>query len=241
MATGNYFLGLVAGMLSILSPCVLPLLPVVFGTAAGKHRAGPVALAAGLTLSFVATGLFIATVGHRIGFDGAWIRPAAGVLLIALGLVLLVPVLGARVAVAAGPAGAWLDQRFAPVGDGRGLSGQFATGVLLGAVWSPCVGPTLGAAALLASRGENLAQVALTMTAFGFGAAISLTIIGLLSRTALARWRTRMARAGHSGKMAFGAILLIVGFLVASGLDKRLETWLVDISPDWLTRLTTSI
>lgn len=241
MTSGSVFLGFLAGMLSILSPCVLPLLPIVFGSSSATHRLGPVALGAGLTLSFVAMGLFVATLGQAIGLDGAWLRQAGGVLLIALGVILLVPELGARVAVAAGPAGAWMEQRMSGLGEGGGLAGQFGTGLLLGIVWLPCVGPTLGAASLLASRGESLDAVALVMTAFGIGAAIPLILIGLVSRAALARWRARIAHAGHAGKMAFGGILLLVGLLVASGLDKRLETWLVDLSPEWLTRLTTSI
>ena len=63
-----------------------------------------------------------------------------------------------------------------------GLAGQFAVGLLLGAVWSPCVGPTLGAASLLASQGKDLPQVALTMVVFGIGAAVPLILLGLLSR-----------------------------------------------------------
>jgi cytochrome c-type biogenesis protein len=106
-------------------------------------------------------------------------------------------------------------------------------------VWSPCVGPTLGAASILAAKGENLGQVALTMIAFGIGAALPLIAIGLLSREALARWRGRLMEAGKGGKALLGALLIAIGLLVASGLDKRLETLLVDASPAWLTGLTT--
>ena len=56
---GNVGLAFIAGVLSTLSPCVLPLLPIVLGTAVSEHRAGPVALAAGLALSFVTVGLFV--------------------------------------------------------------------------------------------------------------------------------------------------------------------------------------
>jgi cytochrome c-type biogenesis protein len=112
--------------------------------------------------------------------------------------------------------------------------------VLLGAVWSPCVGPTLGAASLLAARAENLGLVALTMFAFGIGAALPLLLIGMMSREAtvalarqIARGRTR--RQGRS----MGAILVATGLMILSGLDKRLEAILVAASPAWLTDLTT--
>ena len=121
----------------------------------------------------------------------------------------------------------------------RGLGGQFAVGVLLGAVWSPCVGPTLGAALILAAHAENLTIVALTMVAFGIGAALPLLAIGMMSREALARWRMRLLAAGSSGKKLMGIMLVAIGVLIITGIDKRIEAVLVEASPGWLTELTT--
>jgi cytochrome c-type biogenesis protein len=112
----------------------------------------------------------------------------------------------------------------------HGLGGQFLLDLLLGAVWNPCVGPTLGAVSILAAKGENLGQVALTMIAFGLDAALPLILFGLLSREALLRWRERLMGAGSGGKMLLGGLLIAIGVLVASGLDKRLETLLVRIA-----------
>ena len=92
---------------------------------------------------------------------------------------------------------------------------------------------------MLASRGESLGQVALVMTAFGIGAALPLLVLGLLSREALAAWRSRLLHAGKAGKMVLGALLAVLGLMIVSGLDKRVETLLVDLSPAWLTELTT--
>ena len=147
-------LALLAGLLSTLSPCVLPLVPIVIGTALGQHRFGPVALAAGLALSFVTIGLFVATVGFAAGIDQELFRSIAAVLLILVGGALLLPSLQLQLAAAAGPIGNW-TQAHAGGFSTRGLGGQFAVGLMLGAVWSPCVGPTLGAASVLAARAEN--------------------------------------------------------------------------------------
>lgn len=98
-------LALLAGLLSTLSPCVLPLVPIVIGTALGKHRYGPVALAAGLAVSFVVIGLFIATVGFAAGLDQELFRSIAAMLLILVGVVLLMPRLQLQLAAAAGPMG----------------------------------------------------------------------------------------------------------------------------------------
>jgi cytochrome c biogenesis protein CcdA len=139
-------LALIAGILTTLSPCVLPLLPAVLGAAATEHRLAPMALAAGLSLSFTAIGLFVAIFGFSIGLDTEVFRAAAAVGLMLVGAVLAVPALRTRFAILAAPLGNWLQARFGG-GPAQGASGQFALGLLLGAVWTPCAGPTLGAAA----------------------------------------------------------------------------------------------
>ena len=238
MSVGDSLLAFLAGVLSTLSPCVLPLLPLVLGAAVSQHRLGPLALAGGLALSFVSIGLFVATIGFSIGLDAGVFRVTAAVLLMAVGSVLLVPVFQVRLATAAGPVSGWAQNRFGGVSP-TGLKGQFAVGLLLGAVWSPCVGPTLGAASILAAQGKDLGHVALVMLAFGFGAALPLMMLGLLSRDTMMRWRGRLLRFGQGGKAMLGALLLSVGLFILTGLDKQLETLLVDISPAWLTQLTT--
>jgi len=230
-------LAYLAGMLSTLSPCVLPLLPVVLGTAISEHRLGAVALAAGLALSFVAIGLFIATIGFAIGLDEVLFRRIAAILMIMIGLVLLVPRLEVGFALASGPVGNWAQQNLGAT-EGNGLGGQFGVGLLLGVVWTPCVGPTLGAASLMAAQGQNLGQVALTMFLFGIGAAVPLLLISLVSRATLTRWRGRVLSAGTSVKRMLGGMLILFGLLTISGLDRKLQTTLVGLSPDWLTNLT---
>ena len=231
-------LAFLAGLLSTLSPCVLPLLPIVLGGALSQHRLGPVALAVGLALSFVAIGLFIATIGFSIGLDAGFFRLVAALMMVAIGLVLMLPVLQMRLAAAGGPLSDWTEQRFGGF-SGNGLGGQFLVGLLLGAVWSPCVGPTLGAASVLAAQGQDLGEVALTMLVFGIGAGVPLIALGFLSRETLMRSRDRLLSAGKRLKLALGAVLVIVGVMIVTGLDKRLETILVEHSPDWLTDLTT--
>lgn len=231
-------LAFLAGILSILSPCVLPLLPVILAAAVSQHRYGPAALAAGLAISFVAIGLFVATIGFSIGIDGGVLRTAAAVLMIGVGLVLIVPSFQARVALAGGPVANWAERRFGGFSP-AGVQGQFGIGLLLGVVWSPCVGPTLGAASLLAGQGKNLPQVALTMLAFGLGAAAPLLVLGTLSREVLLRIRDRLLLTGKGAKAALGVLLILIGLSIVTGIDKRIESYLVDASPQWLTHLTT--
>lgn len=231
-------LAFLAGVFSVLSPCVLPLLPIVLSSAASEHRFGPLALAAGVALAFVAIGLFVATVGFAIGLDSGLFRHVAAYLMIALGIVLAVPPLQARLAAAGGPVSDWADRKFGGL-DTHGFFGQFGVGLLLGAVWSPCVGPTLGAASVLAAQGRSLGMVAATMIAFGLGAGLPLAFLGTLSRKALVAWRDRLMAGGKGAKAVLGVILVVLGLLIVTGRDKSVETALVNASPQWLTNLTT--
>ena len=230
--------GLLAGILSTLSPCVFPLLPLVVGAATSTHRSGAYWLAGGVATSFTAAGLFVATIGFAIGLDGDLFRTISAVLLMLLGLVLLSATIQARLGVAAGGfsgAGDRIIRRLSL----KSATGQFVVGVLLGLIWSPCVGPTLGAASVLAAQRKDLASVAAVMLAFGVGTTLPMPAVAVLSRTALLGWRQRMLRAGHLGKVAMGLSAIAVGAMILTGVDRCVETALASASPAWLTDLTT--
>jgi cytochrome c biogenesis protein CcdA len=234
----TYGLGLLAGALSTLSPCVLPLVPVLVAAAVNAHRWGAMALGIGLALSFTIVGVFLATLGASLGLDPDTFRTTGGVILASFGLILLVPKLQdlfARAMSTFSNSGAQLMARMTL----DGLMGQFFVGILLGVVWSPCVGPTLGAATTLASQGRNLGQIALLMMVFGIGAAAPLVLLGSLSRASMTKVRGRLLSAGKYGKRTFGLVMFALGVLIATGVDKSLETWVLDRTPDWLTALTT--
>ena len=235
---GSYGFGLLAGLLSTLSPCVLPILPILLGSATAAHPRAPLALAGGLALSYAVIGTLIASLGASIGLDATIFRNVGAVILGVLGLVLM---------------STSLQQRFATATSGisdagnnlisslnlNGLGGQFVIGLALGVVWSPCVGPTLGAAIVLASQGSHLPQVALLMGIFGVGAALPVIILAYLSRTVMMKVRGSLMQAGKTGKLILGFIMLAIAAMILSGADKPLESWLVQISPEWLTELTT--
>jgi cytochrome c-type biogenesis protein len=234
----TYGLGLLAGALSTLSPCVLPLIPVLLAAAVSAHRWGALALGAGLALSFTLVGIFLATLGASLGLDPDTFRIIGAVILATFGLILLVPKLQdllARMTSILSNSGNQLLSRMT-IG---GFAGQLIVGALLGVVWSPCVGPTLGAATTLASQGRDLGQIALLMLLFGIGAAAPLVLLGSVSRASMIRIRGRLLSVGKYGKQLFGLAILILGVLIATGADKSLETWILNQTPQWLTAVTT--
>ena len=238
MANSDFALALASGSLSTLSPCVLPLLPIVLTSASLAHRWGGLALGLGLTASFTLLGLFVATVGVVIGLNEATFRLVGGYTLLAFGTILVVPYLQDRFMLAvgalAGRGGALSGQV-----KGEGWTGQLMVGLVLGAVWTPCVGPTLGAAVTLASSGQHLGHAAATMFVFGIGAALPLVLLGTISRQTLGRIRGRLLSLAAGGKKLLGLLFILIGVGIVTGLDHRLETYLVSSSPDWLTELTT--
>jgi cytochrome c-type biogenesis protein len=238
MAWTSIGLAFIAGLLSTLSPCVLPLLPIVLGSSISKHKWGPVALALGVSVSFVGVGLFVATVGFAVGIEESVFRNVAAALMLLVGLVLVIPRLESQFAVTVGPVSNWMQQGLNDK-DAAGLGSQFGVGLMLGVVWSPCVGPTLGAASLLAAQRQNLGEVALTMLLFGIGAALPMLAISLLSRATLTKWRGRIYANGKIGKRLFGALLIAFSILTLTGLDRSLQTYLVYLWPESLSNLST--
>lgn len=235
---GTQFLAFIAGLLSILSPCVLPLVPIVFASSLSSHRLGPAALAAGLSLSFTLIGLFLATIGFSLGINNEHFRFSVGLVMVFVGILLFSPALQMRLTVLIEPLGRFFNN-FTLLHQPSGLWGQFGLGLLLGAVWSPCVGPTLGAASLLASQNKDLFDVFVTMLLFGLGAALPLLVLGKMTQSGLQKSRYALLASSVMGKKIMGLILIGLGVLMISGWDKILENVLVDVSPDWLIRLTT--
>jgi cytochrome c-type biogenesis protein len=129
---GAVGLAFLSGVLSTLSPCVLPLLPLVLGAAASERRMGSAALAAGVGLSFAVLGLLVAAIGFSMGLDSGAVRIIAAVLMIAVGIALVVPSVPARLAIAGGPVANWADQRLSNLPTSS-VAGQFVVGILLGA------------------------------------------------------------------------------------------------------------
>jgi len=235
---GTYLLGYVAGVLSTVSPCVLPLLPILLASVVAEHRWGPLALAAGLTLSFVMFGLFFATIGISVGMDQGLPRKVAALMLIVFGAVLLSNRLQVRFERATSGVSAAADRLIHRI-HARSWLAHFMMGLCLGLVWTPCVGPTVGAATTLASQQTQLIQVTLLMLLFGLGASTPLLVLGRLSRRAFARVRGPLLRAGQTGRRILGSVVLALGAAALSGLDKRAEAWLTVRAPQWLIDLST--
>lgn len=229
--------GYLAGLLTLINPCVLPVLPLVLGSALQASPRGPLALAAGMALSFVVLGVAVAAFGYALGLDPEQIAQGGAVLMIGFGLILLVPRFSAAFSTATAGIAAGADSRIDRI-DSTGAQGQFLGGLLLGAVWSPCVGPTLGGAISLASQGESLARATAIMVAFALGVATLVLALGYGARGLLQRHQAVMRRLAELSRPLLGAVFLLTGLAILFRIHHMIEAWAVEALPAWLIDLS---
>jgi len=233
-----FFFSFIAGVLSTLSPCVLPILPIIISSALQHSRQGLIALIIGISLSFAITGSLISYAAMAWEFDIGIIKTVSASLLLTFGLIILIDPLNVKFTQIASRLMSGGNNKVATY-EATGTSGQFILGLLLGFVWTPCVGPTLGAAISLAIQGDSLPIVFGIMLVFGAGAGVPLLILGSLSGKIINR--EKLNNNVNVMKKILGVFLILIALTILLGYDRHLETLLVELMPDWLTDLTTSI
>jgi cytochrome c-type biogenesis protein len=229
--------GYLAGLLTLINPCILPVLPIAVASASSSSRLGPVALAAGMALTFTVLGVATASVGPALGITPEIVSQVSAAMMVLFGLVLVVPRASAAFATATAGIAGTASVRLGEV-DESGLRGQFLGGMLLGAVWSPCIGPTLGGAISLASQGASLLWAAAIMLMFSLGVATVFLAVSFGAREAL---RTRIAglrAAAAWSKPVMGWVFVAVGLALLFKLNHVAEQAVLDAMPVWLQDLS---
>ena len=229
-----------AGLLTLINPCVLPVLPIVLVSALNAHRAGPLALAAGMSVSFVVFGVLVTAFGASVGLTQDRLAQIGAIMMMAFGLILVVPMFAQRFEMATAGVAAGADTRMNSLNAGS-LRGQFAGGLLLGTVWSPCIGPTLGGAIALASQGESLGYVTLIMTAFAMGVSTLILGLGFGAQEAIRPRAQALRGLAERSKPIIGATFLAIGALLFFEVHHLIEGWLLNVMPIWLQDLSVSI
>ena len=229
-----------AGLLTLINPCVLPVLPIVLVSALNAHRAGPLALAAGMSVSFVVFGVLVTAFGASVGLTQDRLAQIGAVMMMAFGLILVVPMFAQRFEMATAGVAAGADTRMNTLNAGS-LRGQFVGGLLLGTVWSPCIGPTLGGAIALASQGESLGYVTLIMTAFAMGVSTLILGLGFGAQEAIRPRAQALRGLAERSKPIIGATFLVIGALLFFEVHHLIEGWLLNVMPIWLQDLSVSI
>ena len=230
----------IAGLLTLINPCILPVLPIVLVSALNADRNGPLALAAGLSLSFVTFGVLVTAFGSAIGLTQYVLSQIGAALMLAFGLILLVPAFSRRFELAAAGVSSSADQGIDRFGS-SGLRGQFLGGALLGVVWSPCIGPTLGGAIALASQGQNLFWVTLIMAGFALGVSTIIVGLGYSARETIRLRANRLRRISEKSKPLMGAVFAGIGLMILTGANHIIDGWILQALPDWIVDLSVAL
>jgi len=212
--TNLIVIGVLAGVITSISPCVLPVLPILLaGSAAGPPRR-PFAIVAGLVASFTVFTLFAAALLAALGLPDDFLRNLALVLLFVVAATLLFPRVGELVSVPLSR----LARRPA-----RDVGGGFLLGASLGLVYVPCAGPVLAAVAVIAAEREvGLEGFVLTLS-YAVGAGLPMLAVAVAGRQALARTKLLQARAATVRRLV-GAVIAATAFAIVVELDRPFQT-----------------
>ena len=204
----------VAGIVTAISPCVLPVLPIVFAGGASGGRRRPYAIVAGLVASFTVFTLAATALLSALGLPDDLLRNIAIAVVLVVGLSLLVPQLGTLV-----------ERPFQALGRRQPgeVGGGFLLGASLGLLFTPCAGPVIAAVAALAATNRFSAESVLVTLAYALGAGIVLLLFALAGQSG-SRLPSLRARAPRV-RQALGAVIAGVAVLMIFGLDLKLATY----------------
>lgn len=214
---------LCGGLLTILSPCVLPILPLVLGRSFQSHRFGPVMLVLGLVGGF-------AIAGSLLGIASSWLtgfanllRNVAVGLLFGLGVLSIFPSLSYRLLSRWQFGKSW--QPHVP-----GLWSEFWIGTQLGLLWTPCAGPALGSILVLAAVQHQILGALVLLTAYGLGAGIPLLLIAYTSRHLSISWQRLLPYTGIFQQIG-GMLMAGTAIAILLGWDVEIQLWLAPLFP----------
>src|SRR5919108_1718601 len=211
-------IGFAAGVITAVSPCVFPVLPVLFAGGASGGRRRPYAIVAGLVLSFALFPLFAAWFLDRLGLPKDLLRDVSIAFLFLLAATLLLPRLGEL-----------LERPFLFLTRRRAgdLGGGFLLGVSLGLVFVPCAGPVLGVITTQAARLDFGVDTILLTFAYALGAAVPMLVVaagGQRPSAGVSAFRAHQAEA----RAALGVLMALAAVGITFNVDQRLQTAIGD-------------
>lgn len=224
-----------AGIVTVLSPCILPLLPIILSSSDQSGKQKPFGVVIGFVASFTFFTLFLSTIVRFSGIPADSLRYVAIVMLFIFGLTLLIPQIQARLEKLF-----TLFTAFAPQGQKhQGLWGGILIGGSLGLLWTPCVGPILASVITLALTGTVTTQAVFITLAYAIGTAIPMFAIMLAGSSALQRvpWLVRNTSKIQRG---FGLLMILTALAIYFNVDRRFQTFILTTFPNYgvgLTRL----
>jgi len=226
-----------AGIVTVLSPCILPVLPVVLSGSVGGGKSRPWGIIAGFIASFTVFTLTLSAITRALGIPADFMRYVAAATVLLFGLVMVVPLLKEGFSGIASSLAARFGKQAAPGAPKKGFLSGFTLGISLGLVWTPCVGPIMASVISLSLSGETDAGSALITLAYSAGTAVPLFLIMKGGRGLLNRFSFLSANADKVQKV-FGGLMVFTAVALFTGADRSFQTWLLDVFPSYGSGLT---
>ena len=213
-----YFLAFLAGILTILSPCILPVVPIVLASSLGRSKLKPIWVTLGLVISFTLFGIIFGTLGSVLGISREVARVVGITLILILGALLLFPNFYQKIIKLLSKVKT--KKQLRPSGE-RWWE-NFLLGLGLGLAWIPCAGPILGIILGLALLEGNFLYSLALLLIYGIGVAIPLLIIGYLGNTLVNQINWLKKHLPLIQKIA-GGVIIIIGISILLRLDQYIQ------------------
>jgi cytochrome c-type biogenesis protein len=219
----SIFLVFLAGMVTIMKPCCLPLVPVVF-SGSGGHKLRPLAIVIGLTVSFTTMGVLVSAFGATFGIYTDYLRDIAIIFILIMGIVLFDNDVNIEFMKLSGSITQVISENFgfsnltSKIPEGS-LTGGFFLGMSLGVLWIPCVGPILGAVLALVASVGNTTYGASMLFIYSIGMSLPMLSIAIYGKRVTNRYKW-FSRNGELLKKLSGLVLITVGIMLLFGIDK---------------------
>ena len=227
----------VSGVITILSPCILPVLPIVLSGGVGGGKARPFGVLAGFVVSFTVFTLALSAIVQALGIPVDALRIVAVVLIILFGLVMLVPWLRDRFELLASRIARRPAATTGTPAARQGFWSGVVVGLSLGLIWTPCVGPIMASVISLAlTQHVDGGSVSITL-AYTLGTSIPMLGVMLGGRALLNRVPALTRSAGAIQK-GFGVLMIVVGIGIGLGWDRQFQTFVLRALPGYGSGLT---
>jgi cytochrome c-type biogenesis protein len=231
-----------AGVLTIFSPCILPMVPFVVRSSFQRSKWGPVLLAFGVSISFSISTYIIATSGQLLGITPDKLKILSGLFLLVASILFIFPSFTNKISMILSPINNKIQNfQNGKISKNNSVLMEFVNGLFLGPIWAPCSGPTLAVIiGIIINTPETKSSIIL-LAIFSIGSILPILFFSYGAKSLVEKFQKKSLANSNKVKIGLGIFCGIMAILILSGFDKVLETQLLKIIPESITNISLTI